>query len=235
MMLDISKLVIIYPDKTKAVDNFSLTINQGERIALVGPNGAGKTTLMLSIMGVLPISEGYIEVDGIRLEKKNLNDIRSRVGLIFQNPDDQLFTASIYDDIAFGPRNYGMPEEDVKKQVEQTLAELDITRLRDRSGLRLSEGEKRLAAIASVLSMQPSMLLFDEPTAFLDLKARRNLIRLLNNMPYTKLIASHDLTFLEEVCSQAILMKEGTVFAQGLPKDLFHDKKLMEDCGLEAI
>ncbi|MCL2793058.1 MAG: energy-coupling factor ABC transporter ATP-binding protein [Spirochaetaceae bacterium] len=235
MMLDISKLVIVYPDKTKAVDKFSLTINTGERIALVGPNGAGKTTLMLAIMGVLPITEGHIEIGGIRVEKKTLNEIRSRAGLIFQNPDDQLFMATIYDDIAFGPRNYGLAEEDVRKRVEQTLLELDIIRLKERSSLKLSEGEKRLAAIASVLSMQPSVLLFDEPTAFLDLKARRNLIRLLNNMPYTKLIASHDLTFLEEVCGKAVLMKDGTVFAQGLPKDLFHNKKLMEDCGLEAI
>ena len=234
-MLDISKLVIIYPDKTKGVDNFNLHINQGDSIALVGANGAGKTTLMLAIMGVLPIAEGHIEIDNIRVEKKNLNEIRSRAGLIFQNPDDQLFMATIYDDIAFGPRNYGLTEDEVKKRVEQALLELGIIHLRGRSGLKLSEGEKRLAAIATVLSMQPSLLLFDEPTAFLDLKARRNLIKLLNGMPYTKLIASHDLLFLKEVCSQSVLIKDGAVFAQGLAEDLFHNKKLMEDCGLEAI
>ncbi|MCL2705700.1 MAG: energy-coupling factor ABC transporter ATP-binding protein [Spirochaetaceae bacterium] len=234
-MLDISQLVISYPDKTKGVNKFSLHIKRGESIALVGPNGAGKTTLMLSIMGVLPITEGYIEVDGIKVATKTLNEIRSRAGLIFQNPDDQLFMATIYDDIAFGPRNYGLAEKDVSERVEQALSELGIIHLRERSGLKLSEGEKRLAAIATVLSMRPSLLLFDEPTAFLDLKARRNLIRLLNDMPYTKLIASHDLTFLKEVCTQAVLMKEGAVFSQGLAEDLFHNKKLMEDCGLEAI
>jgi len=235
MMLDISKLVIIYPDKTIGVNNFSLHINNGESTALAGPNGAGKTTLMLSIMGLLPITEGYIEVDNIRVEKKTIKEIRSIAGLIFQNPDDQLFMANIYDDIAFGPRNYGLPEDDVKKLVEQALSELGIIHLAERSGLKLSEGEKRLAAIATVLSMRPSLLLFDEPTAFLDLKARRNLIHLLNDMPYTKLIASHDLTFLKEVCTQAVLIKDGTVFSQGKPEDLFHNKKLMEDCGLEAI
>ena len=234
-MLNISNLSIIYPDKTMAINKFNLSVKKGESIALVGPNGAGKTTLMLSIMGVLPMTEGSIEVEGIKLMKNTLKDIRIRAGLIFQNPDDQLFMANIYDDIAFGPRNYGLKEEDVNKRVEEALFELGITHLRRRSVLKLSEGEKRLAAIASVLSMKPSLLLFDEPTAFLDLKARRNLIHLLNNMPYTKLIASHDLFFLKEVCSRAVLMKNGTLFAEGMAKDLFHNNKLMEDCGLEAI
>ena len=234
-MLDVSNLVIIYQDGTKALDKFSLHIKAGESIALVGANGAGKTTLLLAIMGVLPVTEGIIKVEGITLEKKTLNDIRTRVGLIFQNPDDQLFMASVYDDIAFGPRNYGLLEEDVNKRVEQSLLGLGIARLRYRSSLKLSEGEKRLAAIATVLSMQPSVQLFDEPTAFLDLKARRNLINLLNEMPFTKLIASHDLAFLEETCSEAVLMKAGTAFAKGLSGDLFRNKKLMEDCELETI
>ncbi|MDR2649758.1 MAG: energy-coupling factor ABC transporter ATP-binding protein [Clostridiales bacterium] len=234
-MLNIVKLTVVYPDNTKAVDKFTLHAGKEESVALAGENGAGKTTLMLAITGVLPIAEGSVQVDGITLEKKNLNDIRARTGLVFQNPDDQLFTASVYDDIAFGPRNYGLPEKQVAERVNQTLEELGITRLLGRSALKLSGGEKRLAAIAAVLSMNPSVLLFDEPTAFLDLKARRNLIRLLNKMPQTKLIASHDLLFLEEVCGRAVLMKNGTVFTEGAPADLFHDKKLMEDCGLEAI
>ncbi|MCL2294125.1 MAG: energy-coupling factor ABC transporter ATP-binding protein [Spirochaetes bacterium] len=234
-MLDISQLTVIYPDKTKAVDNFSLQVKEGESFGLVGANGAGKTSLMLAVMGILPISEGCIKVDNIIVEKKRLSDIRSRAGLIFQNPDDQLFMATIYDDIAFGPRNYGLSEQETRKRAEEALCELGITHLMERSALKLSEGEKRLAAIAAVLSMKPSLLLFDEPTAFLDLKARRNLIRLLNNMPYTKIIASHDLLFLKEVSKQALLMKNGALFAQGAAKDLFHDKKLMEDCGLEVI
>jgi cobalt/nickel transport system ATP-binding protein len=234
-MVNISDLAIVYPDGTRAVDKFNLQIGKGESAALVGANGAGKTTLMLAIMGVLPISEGRIEIDGIAVEKKTLRDIRARTGLIFQNPDDQLFMASIYDDIAFGPRNYGLQEDAVGERVEQALSELGIVHLRTRSALKLSEGEKRLAAIATVLSMKPSVVLFDEPTAFLDLKARRNLIRLLNDMPYTKLIASHDLGFLEEVCTEAVLMKNGSFFAKGPAVDLFRNKELMEDCGLEAI
>ena len=230
-MLDILKLSVVYPDKTIAVNKFTLHAESGESVALVGANGAGKTTLMLAITGILPLAEGSVRVDNVTLGKKTLNEIRSRVGLVFQNPDDQLFTASVYDDVAFGLRNFGLPEEQTDERVTQTLEELKITHLRERSALKLSNGEKRLAAIATVLAMQPSLLLFDEPTAFLDLKARRNLIRLLNNLPHTKLIASHDLAFLEEVCGRAALMKNGTVFAEGKAKDLFHNEKLMEECG----
>jgi cobalt/nickel transport system ATP-binding protein len=234
-MLDISEISVIYPDGTRALDKFSLRADAGESVALVGANGAGKTTLMLAIMGILPLAEGRIEADGILLEKKNLGEIRARVNLIFQNPDDQLFMATIYDDIAFGLRNYGLPEDVVREKTDEALSELGISHLRDHSSLKLSEGEKRLAAIASVLSMRPPVLLFDEPTAFLDLKARRNLIHLLNNMNYTKIIASHDLAFLEEVCTRAVLIKDGSVFAEGPAKEFFRDKKIMEGCGLEAM
>ena len=235
MILDISNLDIVYPDKTKAVDKFNLQIKSGESLALAGANGAGKTTLLLAIAGIVPVSKGCIQVDGITLTKKTLNDIRARVGLIFQNPDDQLFMTRVFDDVAFGPRNYGVSEDEVKQRVEQALSELGITRLSKRSVLKLSAGEKRLAAIATVLSMRPAILLFDEPTAFLDLKARRNMIRLLNNMPYAKLIVSHDLHFLEETCERAVLMKDGSVFAEGITKDIFRNETLMEDCGLEGI
>ena len=234
-MLDISGLTVVYPDKTKALDKFTLRVGRGESVALAGANGSGKTTLMLAATGIVPAAEGYIRADGIVLEKKTLNEIRSRIGLVFQNPDDQLFMASVYDDVAFGPRNYGFSEEQIKERVDGALTQLGITRLRERSALKLSGGEKRLAAIATVLSMRPSVLLLDEPTAFLDLKARRNLIRLLNSMTHTKLIASHDLKFLEEVCGRAVLIKEGAVFAEGAAKDLFYDKTLMEDCDLEVI
>ena len=235
MMLSVSELMVAYPDKTIAVNNFNIQINDGESAALAGANGAGKTTLMLAVAGVLPLEKGKIEVDGISLEKKTLDQVRRRVGLVFQNPDDQLFMASIYDDVAFGPRSYGLPEETVNELTDQALADMGISHLRGRSSLKLSGGEKRLAAIATVLSMRPSILLFDEPTAFLDLKARRNLIRLLKSIPQAKLIASHDLTFLEEVCGRAVLMKDGTVFADGKITELFTNKKLMEDCDLEAL
>ena len=234
-MLHIFDLEIIYPDKTKAVDKFNLHINSGENVALAGANGAGKSTIMLAVVGIVPISAGSIQVDGITLEKKTVNEIRARTGLVFQNPDDQLFMVNIYNDIAFGPRNYGLSEEEVRLRAEEALSQLGISRLKERSALKLSAGEKRLAAIATVLSMRPSLLLFDEPTAFLDLKSRRNLIRLIKNMPYTKLIVSHDLMFLEETCGRTVLMKEGSVFAEGPAKEIFRNKSLMEDGGLEGL
>ncbi len=174
-------------------------------------------------------------VDGIVLEKNTLNDIRQRLGMVFQNPDDQLFMPMVYDDVAFGPRNYGADEAETERRVDEALGVLGISHLKNRSSLKLSGGEKRIAAIAAVLSMEPSAMLFDEPTAFLDPRARRNLIKVLKNLPHGKLIATHDLTFAEEVCTRTILIKQGRIFADGDPKILLHDKKLMEDCGIEAI
>jgi cobalt/nickel transport system ATP-binding protein len=234
-MIEISNLSVVYPDGTKAVKDIDLTAHDGESIALVGANGAGKTSLLLSLVGVLPMASGSVTVDGVQLSKKTLNDIRRRVGMVFQNPDDQLFMPMIYDDIAFGPRNYGMEEAEVAKKVDDALSALGITHLKDRSSLKLSGGEKRMAAIATVLSMDPSAIIFDEPTAFLDPKARRGLIGVLNRLGQSKLIATHDLTFAEEVCTRAILVKKGTIFADGDPKTLFRDVKLMDDCGIEAI
>lgn len=234
-MIEVKDITVTYPDGTKAIDAVSFTIRDGENVALVGANGAGKTTLLLSLVGVLPVQSGSIRVDGIELNKSNLNEVRRRVGMVFQNPDDQLFMPMIYDDVAFGPRNFGLSEEEVQKRVDSALAELGITHLRDRSSLKLSGGEKRMAAIATVLSMDPTTMIFDEPTAFLDPKARRNLIKVLSALPHSKLIATHDLTFAEEVCPRAILIKKGRIFADGETHTLLRDEKLMDDCGIEAI
>lgn len=234
-MIEIKNLSVIYPDGTKAIDDISFTIGDGESIALVGANGAGKTSLLLTLVGVLNASGGSVWVDGIQLSKSTLNEIRRRVGMVFQNPDDQLFMPMVYDDIAFGPRNFGLNEEEVKKRVDSALAELSIEHLRDRSSLKLSGGEKRIAAIASVLSMEPTTMIFDEPTAFLDPKARRNLIKVLQRLSHGKLIATHDLTFAEEVCTRAILLKNGKIFADGNPRELLYHQQLMDDCGIEAI
>lgn len=234
-MIEINDLSVIYPDGTQAVSNVNLTIQDGESVALVGANGAGKTTLMLALVGVLPLHAGIVSVDGIILGKKTLGEIRRRVGMVFQNPDDQLFMPMIYDDVAFGPRNFGLSEEEVERRVERTLTELGLMPLKNRSALKLSGGEKRIAAIATVLAMDPNAMLFDEPTAFLDPKARRNLIKVLGRLEHCKLIATHDLTFAEQACTRAILLKDGRVFADGQPSDLFHDEKLMEACGIEAV
>jgi cobalt/nickel transport system ATP-binding protein len=175
-MLEIKNLTVTYPDGTKAVDDVSFTLGDGESVALVGANGAGKTSLMLALVGVLPITSGTVTADGTPLTKKPLTELRRKVGMVFQNPDDQLFMPMIADDVAFGPRNYGLGEAEVVRKVDGALAALGIGRLKDRSSLKLSGGEKRMAAIATVLAMEPSVIIFDEPTAFLDPRARRTLI-----------------------------------------------------------
>lgn len=233
-MLKIENLSVKYPDGTLAVNDFSISIDSGEKIALVGANGAGKSTLMLAIEGVIS-SEGRISVDDLVLSKDNISDIRQKVGMLFQNPDDQLFMATIYDDIAFGPRNMGLDEESVRYRVEDRLKLLGIEHLRDKTALKMSGGEKRMAALATVLAMKPSVMLLDEPTAFLDPKARRNLIHVLNSLPHTMLIATHDLTFAKEVCERAVVMKDGKFFAEGNCDELLYDERLMDEGGLEAI
>lgn len=233
-MLKLYNLTVVYPDKTKAIDHLNLTINEGESVALIGGNGAGKTSLLLSLVGILESAEGMVEVAGILLNKKTVNEIRRQVGLVFQNPDDQLFMPFIFDDIAFGCRNYGLSENEVKSRVTEILEQLNISHLHDRSSLKLSGGEKRMAAIATVLAMNPSILMFDEPNAFLDHKARRSLIGALNKLPHTKIIATHDMTLAAELCNRVILLKKGSIAAEGT-LDLLYDKEKMLDCGLEAI
>jgi len=232
-MIVINDLTVAYPDGTKAIDGLSLTIDAGERVAVAGANGAGKTTLMLAIVGVLPAVNGFITVDGTAVKKDTLGEIRARAGLLFQNPDDQLFMPTVYDDVAFGPRNRGMREDEVRRVVDETLSRLGAAHLKDRSSLKLSGGEKRIAAIAAVLATRPSALLFDEPTAFLDIKARRNLIGTINGLHQTKLIASHDLSFLLETCTTAVLLKDGKVYAKGSAHELLNDEQTMLGCDLE--
>jgi len=233
-MLELKNLTVVYPDKTKAVDGFDLIINKGETAALLGANGAGKTSLLLAVVGILELQSGTIEADGILLSKKTVNEVRNRVGLVFQNPDDQLFMPYIYDDIAFGCRSLGLSEDEIKIRVEETLDQLNIAHLGGRSSLKLSGGEKRMAAIAAVLAMRPSVLMFDEPTAFLDHKAKRALIEALKTLRHTKIIATHDMAFASEVCERAVLLKNGRIAADG-DLSLLYDKNIMSGCGLEAI
>lgn len=233
-MLKLQNITVVYLDKTKAIENIDLIVNDGENTAVIGENGAGKTTLLLAIVGILELSNGIIEVDKIQLGKKTVNEIRKRIGLVFQNPDDQLFMPLIYDDIAFGCRNLGMTEEQAAARVDETLKQLNISHLSGRSSLKLSGGEKRMAAIASVMAMDPSILMFDEPTAFLDPKAKRSLVDTLKKLSHTKIIATHDINFAAKVCSRIIILKNGQIAADGMT-DLLYDKELMLNCGLEAI
>jgi cobalt/nickel transport system ATP-binding protein len=216
----------------RAFTGVSFEAEARENIALVGANGAGKTSLLLALVGILPVASGSVNIDGVDLDPKNLEELRRKIGLVFQNPEDQLFMPSIYEDLVFGPRNLGLPEERAARRAADALALLGISHLKDRSPLRLSGGEKRLAAIATVLTMRPAVMLFDEPTAFLDPRARRGLITALRPLPHTKIIATHDLPFAAEVCSRALVLKEGMLRAQGAPEALFSDAVLMEECGL---
>lgn len=233
-MLTINNVTVEYPDGTKAINNLSLNVKSGEKLALIGANGAGKSTLMLAIEGILE-STGEIKIDDLVVDSKNIVKVRQQVGMLFQNPDDQLFMATIYDDIAFGPRNAGLDEESVKYRVEDRLKLLNIEHLKDKTALKLSGGEKRMAALATVLAMKPSVMLLDEPTAFLDPKARRNLINVLNSLPHTMLIATHDLTFAKEVCREAVVIKDGNFFAKGNCDEILYNQELMDEGGIEAI
>lgn len=234
-MMTIENLTLQYPDGTCPVDGLNLHLNEGESVALVGANGAGKTSLLLSLVGVLPVKAGTVRVGDLTLDKKHLDELRRRVGLVFQNPDDQLFMPLIRDDVAFGPRNFGCSPREADKIVDDTLESLGIAHLKEKSPTRCSGGEKRMAAIATVLAMDPQVLLFDEPTAFLDPKARRQLIRVMKNLPQTRLIATHDLPFACEVCSRVVLLSGGRIALEGDPKSLLYDVKAMADCGMEAI
>ena len=230
-MFVLEGLSVTYPDGTKALDSVSFSLAEGESAVLAGANGAGKSTLILASVGVLP-SAGTVRSAGILLEKKNLAELRRKTGVLFQNPDDQLFSATIYDDVAFAPRSAGLSAKETDARVNAALALLGIEYLKDRTPLRLSGGEKRLAALASVIAMEPSVLLFDEPTAFLDPRARRELIKILNGLPQTKLIATHDLAFAEAVSTRAIVLKKGTLFADGAAHDILQNEKLLEESGL---
>ncbi len=225
---------VVYPDGTKAVSALNVSVARGEHVALIGANGAGKSSLILSLVGSLPAAGGT-EIFGTPVDKAHINEIREKTGVVFQNPDDQLFMPTIFDDVAFGPRNLGLDEETVKHRVEDRLELLHISHLRDKTALKLSGGEKRMAAMATVLAMKPDVMLFDEPTAFLDPKARRALINVLKNLPHTMLIATHDLSFALEVCPRSIILKEGKLFAEGPSKELLFDGPLMDKAGVEAI
>jgi cobalt/nickel transport system ATP-binding protein len=230
-MLTVTDLTVEYTDGTRAIDTVRFSIAAGESVALIGANGAVKTSLLLALVGVLPPKRGCIHVGKTILNKKTLREIRSRIGMVFQNPDDQLFMPSIFDDIAFGPRSFGCNQSETTGRVNAALSRLGIEHLAKRSPLKLSGGEKRLAAIATVLAMNPEFVLFDEPTAFLDPRARRNLKVILTDLPQGKLIATHDLAFAEETCSRVLLLESGKLVADG-GSGLLRDESALKAAGL---
>jgi cobalt/nickel transport system ATP-binding protein len=231
VIIEIEDLAVVYPDGTKAIDGISLSVERGESVALIGANGAGKTSLLLALAGVLEAAEGVIKIEGVKLDAKTARRIGRSVGLVFQNPDDQLFMPRVCDDVAFGPLNFGFSKDEAKRLTDETLRRLGIAHIGERSPLKLSGGEKRIAAIATVLVMQPPVMLFDEPAAFLDPKAKRTLIDLMNGLSPVKCVATHDLSFASAVCDRVIMLKNGKVFADG-SVELLEDAGLMEACGL---
>ena len=231
--VEAKNLTFTYPDGTAAVQDLSFMLRHGESVGLLGANGAGKSTLLLLLTGVLTPQEGEIIVGDVKMTRKTLPHIRQRLGLIFQHPDDQLFNVTIYDDVAFGPRNEGLDEIQVEQRVMSALKSVNAEHLKDKSPLRCSGGEKRAAAIASVLSMQPDVLILDEPTSELDPKSRRNAINLLKGFTHTKIIASHDIDMIYEVCERVIIINEGKIAADGKTADIVKDANFMDKCGLE--
>jgi len=232
-VIDFKELYYVYPDGKQAVNGVSFRIHHGESVGIVGANGAGKSTLLMLLVGILLPTKGEIRVGEIPVTKKTLPVIRQRIGLAFQNPDDQLFMTTVYDDVAFGPRNYQLTEPEVEKRVMKALDTVGIGHLKDRAPYKLSGGEKRAAAIAAVLSMDPDILVIDEPTAALDPKSRRRLINLLKGFIHTKIIATHDLDLVLEICDRTIVLKEGKIVSDNSPLKTLADAALMEQCGLE--
>ncbi|NLI12337.1 energy-coupling factor ABC transporter ATP-binding protein [Pelotomaculum propionicicum] len=230
---EVKELHYVYPDGLEALSGVSFRIYHGESVGLVGANGAGKSTLLMLLVGVLFPSKGEVMVGEMPVNKKTLPLIRQRVGMVFQNPDDQLFMNTVYDDVAFGPRNYNLGEPEVEKRVIQSIEKVGIAHLKDRAPYKLSGGEKRSAAIATILSMIPDILAMDEPSSGLDPKSRRRLINLLKGFSHTKIIASHDLDMVLELCERTMVLKNGKLVADGPTAEILNDAVLLENCGLE--
>jgi cobalt/nickel transport system ATP-binding protein len=231
-VLSVNDLHFSYPDGHAALHGVSLKLCSGDKVALVGPNGAGKSTLMLHLNGILN-GKGEVEISGKRLMRDNLPAIRAMVGLVFQNPDDQLFSPTVFEDVAFGPLHMGLPEDEVRKRVDVALEAVNMTAYKDRLSHHLSVGEKKRIAIATVLSMNPSLLILDEPSAGLDPRARRTLINLLRELPITMLVSTHDMALVKELFPRTIVMDEGKIVADGLTQDILADEKLLTAHGLE--
>jgi cobalt/nickel transport system ATP-binding protein len=222
-----------YPDGHKALEEITFLITHGRSVAIVGANGAGKSTLLLHLNGCLAPTTGSVRIGDYPVTRKTLLTVRRSVGMVFQDPDDQLFMPTVFDDVAFGPLNLGLPPDEVEQRVQKALDDVGAAHLRDRPPHRLSGGEKRAVAIATVLSMRPDILVMDEPTSNLDPRSRRLLIEQLNRFEHTKIIATHDLDLVMDVCEETIVLKHGRIAAQGATKSLLTDKAMLEEVGLE--
>lgn len=229
----VRNLVFKYPDGTHALDGITFSITPGEKVALVGPNGAGKSTLILHLNGILN-GTGEVAVAGLPVNQNgNLARVRAAVGLVFQDPDDQLFSPTVFDDVAFGPIYQGLDAAQVRARVDRALSQVHMQGYAGRVSHHLSVGQKKRIAIATVLSMEPEILVLDEPTAGLDPRARRSLIQLLSKLPQTMLIATHDLRMVQELLPRTIVMDGGKIVADGATEAILQDEALLTAHGLE--
>jgi cobalt/nickel transport system ATP-binding protein len=232
-VIEARNLHYIYPDGTVGLNGVSFHIGHGESVALAGANGAGKSTLLMHLNGCLTATQGELRIGDYPVVAKNLKSVRRSVGMVFQDPDDQLFMPTVFDDVAFGPLNLGLPVEEVEFNVMQALETVGVAHLRKRPPYKLSGGEKRAVAIATVLSMSPDILVMDEPSSNLDPKSRRNLINLLKSFTHTKIIATHDLDMVLDLCERTIILHQGCIAADGKTIDLLQNESLLDQCHLE--
>lgn len=232
-IVEVQDLTHTYADGTMAVRGISFRIHHGESVAVVGANGAGKSTLLLHLNGYLTPQSGSVRIGDFPLTKATVQNIRKTVGMIFQDPDDQLFMPTVYDDVAFGPLNLGLPPAEVEQRVQDALIRTDVAHLRERPPYKLSGGEKRSVAIATVLAMTPDILVMDEPSSNLDPKARRTLIELLAGFHHTKIIATHDLDMVLDLCERTIVIHDGRIMADGPTLEIFRNDALLAASHLE--
>ena len=232
-MIEVNALSFEYEKGLPVLKNICFHATAGESIGLVGANGAGKSTLLKILVGLELSFQGSVSMTGFDLSKKNLPQIRQKTGYVFQDSNSQLFLSNVYEDVAFAPRNYGLAESEVEKRVNTALDQVHLSSLKNKQIYKLSGGEKKLAAIATILSMAPEIILMDEPSAALDPRNRRNLIHILNELPQTKLIASHDLDFILDTCSRVILLSHGEIIADGTADEILRDQILLEAHSLE--
>ncbi|MEI8243488.1 MAG: ABC transporter ATP-binding protein [bacterium] len=232
-LVEVRDLHFSYPDGTAALRGISLRITHGESVAIIGGNGAGKSTLLQHLNGYLMPQRGEVRIGDLLLTRATAGAIRRSVGAVFQDPDDQLFMSTVFEDVAFGPLNLGVPSAEVVTRSEAALQRVGMAHLRDRPPYKLSAGEKRAVAIATVLAVAPDVLVMDEPSSHLDPRGRRRLIDLLRSFEHTKIIATHDLELVVEVCPRVIVLDRGVIVAQGPARELLRDEALMLAHGLE--
>ncbi len=230
----ITRLSYTYPDGTKALEEVDLDVCVGEHAALVGPSGAGKSTLLLQLNGVLT-GTGTVRILGQSLDGANLQEVRRHVGLVFQDPDDQLFCPTVFEDVAFGPLNLNVPAQEIPHRVEKALRDVGLDQsVRNRSSHHLSHGERKRVALASVLIMEPDILALDEPSSNLDPRNRRQLIELITSLPATLILATHDLEMVLALSTRTVLMDRGKIWADGDTGEILRNSRLMDDHGLEV-